>query len=141
MKKIALIFAILFVPFFLHAQTVEGLWKTIDDETGKEKSIVKVYKSGGKLYGQVVRVLDKEPGTTPKCTACEGKLKNKNIEGMTIIFGLEKNKDKWEGKDGILDPAKGKYYKCKIWLESDNKLAVRGQIGPIGRTQTWHRMR
>lgn len=141
MKNITLILSLLLLPLMMQAKSVEGLWKTIDDETGKAKSIVKIYKSGGKLYGQVVKVLNKEPGEVPKCTACTGKLKNVNIEGMTIIFGLELKNGKWQGSDGILDPEKGKYYKCKIWLENDDKLNVRGQIGPVGRTQTWVRMK
>ena len=30
-----------------------GLWKTIDDETGKEKSWVRVTESGGVLAGRI----------------------------------------------------------------------------------------
>ena len=36
----------------------------------------------------------------------------------------------------ILDPAKGKIYSSEAWVE-DDKLIVRGKIGPFGRNQTW----
>lgn len=137
MKKIIAI-VVFMLPVFLMAQSLEGLWKTVDDKTGKAKSIVKIYKSGGKLYGKVIEIIDKEVDV-PKCTECKGKLKNKPIEGLQIINGLTKKRGKWKGDDGILDPENGKFYDCKIWLESKRKLNVRGYIGPIFRTQTWYR--
>ncbi len=141
MKKFIVIMSLLALPMFLFSQSVEGTWKTFDEKTGKEKSIVKVYKNNGKLYGKVVKVLSKQKGTIPKCVECKGKLKNANIEGMMIIYDLELKKGKWQAKNGILDPENGKFYKCKLWLESKNKLSVRGQIGPIGRTQVWQRVK
>jgi uncharacterized protein (DUF2147 family) len=141
MKQLVFIFSLIALPILLSAQSVEGLWRTKDDVTGKDKSIVKIYSSNGKLYGEVVRVITKKKGEVPKCTECSGKLKNANIEGMKIIYGLEKDGKEWRGKDGILDPENGKFYKCRIWLETNDRLAVRGQIGPIGRTQTWYRVK
>ncbi|MFP4663990.1 MAG: DUF2147 domain-containing protein [Bacteroidales bacterium] len=140
MKKLSFLIFLFIFPFLLSAQSVEGLWKTIDDNTGKAKSIVRVYKVNGMLYGEIVKLIDKEEDN-PLCTECTGKLKNKPIEGMQIIKGLEQKRGKWEGKDGILDPENGKLYKCKIWAESDKKLSVRGYIGPVYRTQTWLRHR
>ena len=43
----------------LKAQKEVGLWKTIDDETGKPKSYVELYIKNGKLYGKVTDILDK----------------------------------------------------------------------------------
>ncbi|MEA3449199.1 MAG: DUF2147 domain-containing protein [Bacteroidota bacterium] len=138
MKKFNLILGLIVIPLLLSAQSVEGLWKTIDDETGNAKSIVKVYKANGKLYGEIVKLIEnKDPNA--KCTECPGELKNKPLRGMRIIYGLEKKRGKWKGDDGILDPEKGKYYNCKIWAESDTKLNVRGYIGPLYRTQNWIR--
>ncbi|MFO7878809.1 MAG: DUF2147 domain-containing protein [Bacteroidota bacterium] len=140
MKKLSFLIFLFIFPFLLSAQSVEGLWKTIDDDTGKAKSIVRVYKANGMLYGEIVKLIDKEEDN-PLCTECTGKLKDKPIEGMQIINGLEQKRGKWEGKDGILDPENGKLYKCKIWAEGDKKLSVRGYIGPVYRTQTWLRYR
>ncbi len=140
MKNFILIIGLLALPMFLFSQSVEGTWKTFDEKTGEDKAIVEIYKSKGKLYGKVVEVFDKEHGVL-KCIACEGELKNADIEGMTIIYDLELKKGKWQANNGILDPENGKFYKCKLWLESKNKLSVRGQIGPIGRTQVWQRVK
>lgn len=123
---------------------VTGSWKTIDDETGKAKSIVKLYKKDGKLYGKITklfRAADEEQN--PLCDECEGTLHNKPILGMQIINGLELDDDEWEGDDGILDPKNGKLYDCKIWVDEDDSdvLNVRGYIGFIYRTQTWHRIK
>lgn len=133
-----LIFGLVVFAPSAFAQTPVGTWKTIDDETGQAKSHVTIYKGkNGKLYGKVTKLL-KNPGA--KCTACKGKKKDQPIEGMTIMWGLEKDDDEWE--DGkILDPKKGKTYTCKIWLDGKNKLKVRGYIGFLYRTQTWHRVK
>lgn len=122
------------------SQSVLGKWTTIDDNTGKEKSVVEIYQDNGKVYGKVVQILEK--GKEDKlCDKCKGSKKDKPINGMVIINGLEKDGDTWE--DGtILDPETGKEYKCYITLENDNKLKVRGYIGIslLGRTQYWNRV-
>jgi uncharacterized protein (DUF2147 family) len=138
MKKIGLILSMLMLPMLMFSQSIEGLWKTVDDKTGKAKSVVRIYKNDGKLYGKIIKLIDNDE-ENPLCTACNGDLKNEPIKGMQIINGLELNKGKWEGHDGILDPDNGKLYKCKIWAENDRKLNVRGYIGPVYRTQTWYR--
>lgn len=124
------------------SQSVTGQWRTIDDETEKQKSIVEIFIQGGKLYGKILKTYD-DDGVTPtnkKCVECNGALKDKPIIGMNIINGLERDGKVWEGKKGILDPGNGKEYNVKIWLEDPKTLTVRGSIGPIGRKQTWHRV-
>jgi uncharacterized protein (DUF2147 family) len=122
-------------------QDVLGSWKTIDDQTGKARSIVKIYKEeDGKVYGRIDQILNPERRDA-LCGECEGEDKDKPIEGMVIIRGLEKDGDQYNsGK--ILDPESGNLYKCYIELEDPNKLKVRGYIGlsVIGRTQYWHRV-
>ena len=127
---------------FFTAPTIEaddtpvGVWKTIDDETGEAKSQVKIYESNGKLRGKIIK-LYKNPDAL--CTECEGEDYNTPILGMTIMWGLEQDDDEWnEGR--IFDPKKGKTYNCKIWLEDNGDLKVRGSAGPFYRTQTWHRV-
>ncbi|HXK81684.1 MAG TPA: DUF2147 domain-containing protein [Bacteroidales bacterium] len=119
----------------LKGQDVCGKWKTIDDNTGKEKSIVKIYENNGKIYGKILKVFNNDD-PNPLCTECPGQLKDKPIVGMIIIIGFEKKKDKWEGDGSLLDPENGKLYNGKIWVE-DGKLQVRGYLGPFYRTQTW----
>lgn len=116
-----------------------GTWKTIDDETGEAKSWVEVYQKDGKVYGKVVKLLNKPADTV--CKECEGKLKNQPIVGMEILQGLSKKDDAYEGGK-ILDPAKGKWYKAKIWQDEENAstLNVRGYVAFFFRTQQWHKV-
>lgn len=139
MKKIFTVLICMLVVSFTFAQgNVTGKWKTIDDETGKMKSIVEIKVVDGKLYGTILKL---KPGSDPNkvCTECEDHRKGQKIVGMQIITGLEKDDDVWEGDDGILDPENGNLYDCKIW-EEDGKLQVRGYIGFFFRTQTWIRV-
>ena len=142
MKK-TLLLSLAFITLLIfsgNAQTIFGKWKTIDDETGLEKSIVEIYQVDGKAYAKVLQVLEK--GKEDKiCDQCSGANKNKPVKGMVIINGLSKDDDQWE--DGkILDPKNGKEYKCYLTLVEPNKLKVRGYIGfaLIGRTQYWYRV-
>jgi uncharacterized protein (DUF2147 family) len=118
------------------AQTIFGKWKTIDDETGKPKSIVEIYEKDGKAYGKVIKLF-REPNEDqdPICDKCTDDRKDKKVLGMEIVRNMQKDDDEWE--DGtIMDPKKGTVYDCKIWLE-DGKLQVRGYIAFFFRTQTW----
>lgn len=130
----------LFCTTFSFSQEVFGKWKTIDDETGEAKSIIEIYEKGGKVYGKVIEILNKDRQDA-KCIDCGGEDKDKPILGLTIIKGLIKDGDEYtDGK--ILDPQNGKLYNCYIALEDKNKLKVRGYIGfsIIGRSQYWHRV-
>ncbi|WP_298118929.1 DUF2147 domain-containing protein [Flavobacterium sp.] len=134
---------LLFVLFFqiVQSQSVLGIWKTYDDETGKEKSIVEIYEENGKIYGKIIELLEKE-NKGKKCIKCNGTDKDKPILGMVIIRGLSKDGDEYnDGK--ILDPKSGKIYKCSLSLESKDKLTVRGYVGIslLGRTQKWIRIK
>jgi uncharacterized protein (DUF2147 family) len=130
-----------FVLFFeiICAQSVFGKWKTIDDITGVEKSIVQIYEENGKVYGKVLEIFDATKRGNV-CTECKGALKNKPILGMVILFDLKKEGDEYV--DGtIIDPKTGKEYDCYIVLENKNTLKVRGYMGfsIMGRTQLWKR--
>ena len=130
----------LFITFTSNAQSIFGKWKTIDDETGLEKSIVEIYNVNGKAFAKILQVLEK--GKEDKiCDLCKGDKKNKPVKGMVIIDGLSKDVDEWNNAK-ILDPKTGKEYKCYITLENNNKLKVRGYIGfaLLGRTQYWTRI-
>lgn len=118
---------------------IEGVWITQDDETGKKKSEVLLYKNEGKLYGKILNLLlEEDKGKL--CVNCKGENKNLAIEGMVIVEGLELNGKTWE-EGTILDPKSGKTYSCYITFENNNTLKVRGYIGfsLLGRTQKWIR--
>jgi uncharacterized protein (DUF2147 family) len=129
----------LFLSFFLQTPNFEGNWVTIDDETGVEKSIIKLYIENDMLYGRIeTLLLEKDQGQL--CTNCLGSELNQPIEGLLILKGLTRDGDKWSGGT-ILDPANGKEYQCTLTLDGALELNVRGFIGFsfIGRTQLWKR--
>ena len=122
--------------------TPAGLWRTIDDHSGKEKSLVRIIEVNGEFRGTIEKLF-REPGEdpNPNCEKCPGDKKNKPVLGMMILTALKKDKDQWSGGE-ILDPQNGKIYKCKVWLENKGRdLHVRGFIGMalLGRTQVWKR--
>ncbi len=140
MKKLFLL-----VCFFaiqtIFSQSVIGKWKTIDDETGVEKSIVEVYEVKNKIYGKIIEIFEAK-NKNRKCDLCDGDDKGKPILGMVIIKGLSKDGDEFNGGK-IIDPKNGKAYKCYIALEEKDKLKIRGYVGfsLLGRTQYWVRVK
>lgn len=119
-----------------------GVWRTIDDKTKKERSIIRITEANGELQGVVEKIFD-QPGDDPAhlCKECKGDLKDKPIIGMRILWGLKKDGAGWSGGE-ILDPKNGRTYKAKLTPAVDGStLDVRGYIGVslIGRTQVWHR--
>ncbi len=135
---------LLFGSAVVHAatDTPVGTWKTIDDATGKPKSIVQITSENGELQGKVLQVLNSSEGPHPLCKECSGERKNQPVEGMTIMWGVSHDEDNvWSGGK-ILDPKNGKTYKVKLTLtDNGQKLDVHGYIGfsLFGRSQVWLR--
>jgi len=124
------------------AQSVLGKWKTIDDETGKPKSVVEIFERNGKLYGTIEKLF-REPheDQDPTCRECTDDRRNKRVIGMEIIRDMVRDGKEYE--DGtICDPKNGKVYDCEMWLDEKNPniLHVRGYVLFFFRTQTWHRV-
>ena len=121
--------------------TPAGLWKTIDDETKTEKSLVRISESGGVFSGKVEKLFEanKQDG---KCEKCTDDRKDKLVLGMTVIRNIKPNADDkaiWDGGD-ILDPNNGKVYKLRLKpVDGGKALEVRGYIGPFYRNQQWIR--
>ena len=132
---------LLVLPFWITAQDdIFGRWVTIDDNTGKERSVVEITSRDGKAYGRVVRTFP-GPGedANPICDKCDedDDRLNQHVLGMEIIRDLVKDGDEWSGGTA-LDPENGNVYDCKIWLENGD-LKVRGYLLFFFRTQTWVR--
>lgn len=124
--------------------TPAGLWKTIDDDTGQEKSLVRITDLDGVFTGKVEKILN-EAKTDARCEKCTDERRNQPVLGMTILRGVKAdpdNKAVFQGGD-ILDPNNGKTYRVRLKpVDSGKKLEVRGYIGTplLGRTQTWIRV-
>lgn len=137
-RKVATLI-LFFVPLALKAQDdIIGKWKTIDDETGKAKSVVNIYEKEGKYYGKIVK-LYRAPGEDPDpvCNECpeNDPRHNKKVIGMEIIKDLKKEGVEYVNGT-VLKPDEGKIYNCKIWLDGE-QLKIRGYWGFFYRTQTW----
>ncbi len=121
--------------------TPAGLWKTIDDETKQEKSLVRIVDNAGVLAGRIEKLLDPTKQDA-KCDKCSDARKDQPVMGMTIIENVKKHADEawWDG-GSILDPNNGKTYKVRLTPKDGGKtLEVRGFIGPFYRNQTWLRV-
>jgi uncharacterized protein (DUF2147 family) len=120
--------------------TPVGLWKTIDDETKQEKSLVRITEQAGVLSGKIEKLLAPNAKPDAKCDRCTDERKGQPMVGMTIIRNAKAGGEAWEGGD-ILDPNNGKTYKLRLKpLEAGKKLEVRGYIGPFHRNQHWIRV-
>jgi uncharacterized protein (DUF2147 family) len=119
--------------------TPVGLWKTIDDETKKEKSLVRIAEQGGVLSGRIEKLLSpSEPD--PKCTKCTDERRDQPVTGMTILRNVKPDGEVWSGGD-ILDPNNGKVYRVRLKpVDGGKQLEVRGYIGPFYRNQHWIRV-
>jgi len=151
LQKMAAVFCLLFLCVSSQANANSylkdspiGYWKTIDDVTGKPKSIIHIWKNDKQdLVGQVIQIFPKPGEDQHKiCEKCKGDLHGKPIVGMVILSGLKASEQQWD-QGHILDPENGKTYSCSIrTAENGKKLKVHGYIGiPLfGRSQVWQRV-
>lgn len=125
------------------ADNITGLWKIIDDKTGKPTAFVLLYIYNSKLYGRMVATIDKDTGLVDdnmdikknRATALEGE---PFYCGLDFVYELTERAKDWKGS--IMDPEEGKEYDCTIKRDGDS-LVVRGSLkgtgGLLGRNQTW----
>jgi len=130
------------LPVWAGEASPAGLWKNVDDVSGKPRALIRITESNGVLQGKIEKVFrGPAEDPNPKCDKCEGANKNAPVIGLVILSGL--TKDGEEYVDGqILDPDNGKVYRSRVHLIDDGKkLSVRGYIGVpmLGRSQTWLR--
>ena len=143
MKKIMSVVIALWMTMngYTQLNSILGDWKTVDDKTGDNFSIVSIYKSSdGLYYGKIAKMLVGDPDL--RCEQCKDADHNKPLEGLVIIRGMQYNKEKNQLEGGkVLDPESGKFYYGKIYPK-DGKLVLRGSLdrrGFLGRNQTWIR--
>lgn len=119
--------------------------------TANAKSTVDIYECGNKVCGKIVALkVPKYPADDEKGMAGQIKIDRENPDpalqkkpliGLVVLKNFDRvEKGLWRNGT-IYDPENGKTYKCKMTLESPNKLHVRGYIGFsfIGRTTEWTR--
>lgn len=139
MKIYAILLSFFVVTPVLASPSVEGLWTTIDDNTGKPRGQVELYRVGDELRGKVISIID--PAAKRSCHECPQPFTDKPVLGLEFMWGLTEKEGIWQ--DGqILDPKTGDIYKSRVVISDDgNSLDVRGYTGftLLGRSQTWLR--
>ena len=119
-----------------------GLWKNVDDVTGKPKALIRITETNGVLQGQIEKLFrPADQDQNPRCDKCTDARKDQPIIGMVFMTGLKKDGSEYVGGE-ILDPDNGKVYRSKMELsDGGKKLKVRGYIGVpmLGRSQVWLR--
>ncbi|HMD68881.1 MAG TPA: DUF2147 domain-containing protein [Chitinivibrionales bacterium] len=121
-----------------------GRWKTVDDKSGKPKSIMNIVLRGDTLVA-TIDSLYREPGEEPDpvCDKCTDWRKNMKVKGLTITDAMVRRGNEWSG-GRITDPDNGKAYRCIVkLLDKGTQLDVHGYIGfaIIGRSQYWYRVK
>jgi uncharacterized protein (DUF2147 family) len=139
---LAIVFALISASA-LAQMTPVGLWKTIDDDTRQEKSLVRIKESAGVFSGVIEKLLDPATRQDAVCEKCTDERKDKPLLGLTILRNLRPHADDktvWDGGD-IVDPNNGKVYRTRLkTVDGGKKLEMRGYIGPFYRTQVWLRV-
>lgn len=138
--------SITFTSLMTYAASIEGYWKSIDDRTGEQLSIVEIRKGAdGRYHGKIAYRYPVPGGAALiNCTKCPPPYTNQPLLGLEILSGFKEDPDKRNAYvDGkVLEAKSGKIYKAKANLSADGKrLRLRGYVGvsALGRTQVWIR--
>ena len=157
MKKLLAAVAALFVMAgaAFAADPACGLWKSIDDQTGKITAIWKIYEEKGQLFGTIAAVVDNPQDVI--ASACKesykgfpvaGPVNKMHTVGTPWIFNMQKESTGNWSKGNIIDPGSGKMYGCvikylaageknKSYTAKEPTLAMAGTVGPIKVFQYW----
>lgn len=145
----ALLFGILAFDTSAQTRTASGadpagLWRTISDVDGEPRAIVRLHIVDGELRGVVVGTLRQSEDRNRLCERCSGSRRNQPIAGMTILWGLHRDRrdPNLFINGSVLDPDSGDVYGARVRLLPDGQsLEVRGflMVSMLGRSQTWRR--
>ena len=86
--------------------TPAGLWRTVDDATGKAKALVRIVETSGVLSGRIEHLFDPDPKWDGRCDKCRDERKDQPVLGMTILSGARKDGDDYKCGE-ILDLENG----------------------------------
>jgi phosphoribosylformylglycinamidine (FGAM) synthase PurS component len=85
-KVAVLIIGCMFSITSIAAGAPVGKWQTIDDESGKPKSIIEIYSVEDVLEGKIIELLDLDSSSI--CKECKDERANKPLVGMVILWGV-----------------------------------------------------
>lgn len=128
------------------ADAILGLWSLTD-----RKAQFEIYKCGSEYCGKISYLSEPNYPSTEKLGFAglpimdlqnpDPALRGRSLLGLPLLEGFRYvGGDTWEG-GRIYNPEDGKKYRCKLWLDGENQLKVRGYLGfsLFGRTETWVR--
>lgn len=116
------------------SDAIVGLWVTADKD-----GYIEITRTGDVYEGTIVGGADETERFDDRNP--DPHMRDRPLLGLRIMYGFAYNDDnKWTG-GRIYDPNNGKTYKCKLELNDDGTLRVRGYVGIslFGRTETWAR--
>jgi hypothetical protein len=138
--------SIAFLSMTTYSASIEGYWKSIEERTGEQLSIVEIRKgSDGRFHGKIVYRYPNARGfSLTNCIKCAAPNTNKPLLGLEILSGFREDPDKPDAYiDGrVLEASSGKVYKGKAVVTGEGKrLRMRGYMGvsALGRTVVWLR--
>lgn len=138
MNKIVVVLTLVCSINFISSQSIFGKWRTVDQQTGEEKSIVEIFERNGKVFGKIVEILNPEQRDA-LCEKCKGEEKNRPVLGLELIKNMEKDGKYYRGGT-IFHPEHGKTFRCRLKLTDDpDVLQVRGYVAFLYATQYWLR--
>ena len=149
MKKTLIFMSFFCLSLPAYAGQVTGLWQTMNDSTGKPKSIIRVYEQNGAIYGKVVITykLDGTPSVVKDANGnavCDESFRAEKMPGspsfcnLVLIKGLRLNNRGIFTGGTITNPENNRSYRAEMWLADNGDLIVRGRWGPFGRKQRAH---
>ena len=132
---------VLAAPALAQEPAEVGTWLT-----EKGDAHIRIAPCGEALCGEIVWLkepLDKEGKEKLDKHNPDESLRHRAIIGLTMISGFVANGEGMWENGRIYDAGSGDTYKSTMFLETADKLKVRGYIGiPLfGRSQTWSRVK
>ncbi|MEF9957147.1 MAG: DUF2147 domain-containing protein, partial [Acinetobacter sp.] len=128
------------------AATIEGYWRSINERTGEQLSIIEIRKNADKTFtGKIVYTYPSGQGKLiTHCVNCPAPYTGKPRLGLPILTQVIEDPDRPNHyiNGRVLDSLTGKTYKGKARISTDGKrLTLRGYVGVslLGRSVVWIR--
>jgi uncharacterized protein (DUF2147 family) len=129
-----------------NGDAILGSWSTMDREARFD-----LYKCGSEYCGKISYL--QEPNYPPAekqglaglpktdRNNPDPQLRGRHLLGLPLLEGFRyAGGNSWEG-GRIYNPEDGRKYRCRLWLDEENRLKLRGYVGLslLGKTETWIR--
>ena len=144
MLKCSIALIACFTSILSDVSTIEGYWRSIDDRTGEQLTIIEIKKAADNTYrGKIVYINPNAQGAiVTHCVNCPPPYTGKPRLGLEVLTGLVEDPNKANSfiNGRILESKTGKVYKGKARLNADGKhLNMRGYVGisALGRNTVW----